>query len=131
MGNAGPIHKVSRPTSAYMRKQQVMKLAMVGAGYTGREADQPRRSMAAWKKSGKLLRRRQRLIDGFQARGVSREFAERIFEQIKGFGEYGFPWSHAATPATDRGPARGRGPQAGGGRSRCRASRPATTRPTT
>ncbi len=78
-------------------QEQVMKLAIVGAGYSGGEADQLRRDMAAWRKSGKLNRHRQRLIDGFQARGVSVEFAERLFEQIKGFGEYGFPESHAAS----------------------------------
>lgn len=74
-----------------------MQLAMVGAGYTGGEADQLRRDMAAWKKTGRLLRHRDRLLAGFQARGVSREFAERLFAQIQGFGEYGFPESHAAS----------------------------------
>ncbi|HVU01883.1 MAG TPA: error-prone DNA polymerase [Polyangiaceae bacterium] len=78
-------------------QEQVMQIAIVGAGYTGGEADQLRRDMAAWKKSGKLLRHRDRLISGFLERGISREFGEALFEQIKGFGEYGFPESHAAS----------------------------------
>jgi error-prone DNA polymerase len=78
-------------------QEQVMKLAIVGAGYSGGEADQLRRDMAAWKKSGRLERHRQKLLDGFSARGVPLEFAERLYEQIKGFGEYGFPESHAAS----------------------------------
>lgn len=78
-------------------QEQVMQLAIVGAGYSGGEADQLRRDMAAWKKSGKLLRHRERLLSGFIAKGISREFGEALFEQIKGFGEYGFPESHAAS----------------------------------
>ncbi|HEX2732477.1 MAG TPA: error-prone DNA polymerase [Polyangiaceae bacterium] len=78
-------------------QEQVMQLAIVGAGYSGGEADQLRRDMAAWKKSGKLLRHRERLLSGFAANGISREFGEALFEQIKGFGEYGFPESHAAS----------------------------------
>jgi error-prone DNA polymerase len=53
--------------------------------------------MAAWRKNGRLERHRQRLIDGFQQKGIASEFAERLYEQIKGFGEYGFPESHAAS----------------------------------
>ena len=78
-------------------QEQVMKLAMVGAGYTPGEADQLRRDMGAWRKNGKLARHRDRLLTGFAARGVPRDFAERLYEQIKGFGEYGFPESHAAS----------------------------------
>ena len=78
-------------------QEQVMKLAVVGAGYSPGEADQLRRDMAAWRKSGRLERHRQRLIDGFQKTGVDVDFAERLYEQIKGFGEYGFPESHAAS----------------------------------
>ena len=78
-------------------QEQVMQLAIVGAGYSGGEADQLRRDMAAWRKNGKLERHRERLIDGFAARGVSHEFAERLYKQIMGFGEYGFPESHAAS----------------------------------
>jgi error-prone DNA polymerase len=78
-------------------QEQVMQLAIVGAGYSGGEADQLRRDMAAWKRSGKLLRHRDRLIEGFTKNGIQQEFAERLFEQIKGFGDYGFPESHAAS----------------------------------
>ncbi len=66
-------------------QEQVMQIAIVGAGYTGGEADQLRRDMAAWKKNGKLLRHRERLLDGFSSKGISREFGEALFEQIKGF----------------------------------------------
>ncbi len=78
-------------------QEQVMQIAIVGAGYTGGEADQLRRDMAAWKKHGRLERHRERLLSGFEARGISREFGERLYSQIKGFGEYGFPESHAAS----------------------------------
>ncbi|MCK6536645.1 MAG: error-prone DNA polymerase [Polyangiaceae bacterium] len=78
-------------------QEQVMQIAIVGAGYSGGEADQLRRDMAAWKKHGKLLRHKSRLLEGFAARGISAEFGARLFEQIKGFGEYGFPESHAAS----------------------------------
>ncbi len=78
-------------------QEQVMQIAIVGAGYSGGEADQLRRDMAAWKKTGKLMRHRQRLLDGFAKKGISAEFGAALFEQIKGFGEYGFPESHAAS----------------------------------
>jgi error-prone DNA polymerase len=78
-------------------QEQVMKIAVVGAGYSPGEADQLRRDMAAWRKSGRLERHRQRLIDGFRKTGVDVDFAQRLYEQIKGFGEYGFPESHAAS----------------------------------
>ena len=78
-------------------QEQVMQIAIEGAGYTGGEADQLRRDMAAWKKSGKLLRHRDRLLAGFAEKGIERKFGEALFEQIKGFGDYGFPESHAAS----------------------------------
>jgi error-prone DNA polymerase len=78
-------------------QEQVMKLAVVAADYTPGEADQLRRDMAAWKSRGKLERHRDRLISRMLAKGIEAEFAERVFEQIKGFGEYGFPESHAAS----------------------------------
>ncbi len=78
-------------------QEQVMEIAIVGAGYTGGEADQLRRDMAAWKKTGKLMRHKQRLIEGFARKGITQEFGEALFEQIKGFGDYGFPESHAAS----------------------------------
>jgi error-prone DNA polymerase len=78
-------------------QEQVIKLAVVAAGFTPGEADQLRRAMAAWKRKGGLDRFQQKLINGMLERGHDREFAERIFEQIKGFGDYGFPESHAAS----------------------------------
>ncbi|MEB2314434.1 MAG: error-prone DNA polymerase [Sorangiineae bacterium] len=78
-------------------QEQVMQLAIEGAGYSGGEADQLRRDMAAWRRNGRLLRHRERLLAGFAARGISAAFGEALFEQIKGFGEYGFPESHAAS----------------------------------
>jgi error-prone DNA polymerase len=78
-------------------QEQVMQLAIVGAGYTGGEADQLRRDMAAWRRNGKLERHRARLLDGFEQNGISREFGERLYQSIQGFGEYGFPESHAAS----------------------------------
>jgi error-prone DNA polymerase len=78
-------------------QEQVMQLAISGAGYTGGEADQLRRDMAAWKRNGKLQRHRARLIEGFEKNGIAREFGERLYQSIEGFGEYGFPESHAAS----------------------------------
>jgi error-prone DNA polymerase len=78
-------------------QEQVMELAIVAAGYTPGEADQLRRSMAAWKRHGGLEPHQKRLTEGMLARGYSADFAARIFEQIKGFGSYGFPESHAAS----------------------------------
>jgi len=78
-------------------QEQVMKLAVVAAGFTPGEADQLRRAMAAWRRRGGLELFEQRLTQGMLERGYEGEFAERIFNQIKGFGEYGFPESHAAS----------------------------------
>ena len=78
-------------------QEQVIKLAKVAAGFSGGEADQLRRAMASWKKNGKLLKFRTKLIQGMQSRGYEKVFAERLFEQILGFGEYGFPESHSAS----------------------------------
>jgi error-prone DNA polymerase len=78
-------------------QEQVMRLAIVAADYTPGEADQLRRDMAAWRRSGRLERHRERLITRMQAKGIASEFAERVFQQILGFGEYGFPESHAAS----------------------------------
>lgn len=76
-------------------QEQAMKLVIVAAGYTPGEADHLRRSMAAWRRHGDLEIHRQRLVGGMQERGYSLAFAERIFEQLKGFANYGFPESHA------------------------------------
>ena len=78
-------------------QEQVIELAMVAAGFSAGEADQLRRAMAAWKKRGGLEMFEKKLIDGMTARGHDRSFAERVFNQIKGFGDYGFPESHAAS----------------------------------
>lgn len=74
-----------------------MKLAVVAADYTPGEADQLRRDMAAWRRTGRIERHRTRLIERMARKGIAEEFAERVFEQIRGFGEYGFPESHAAS----------------------------------
>lgn len=88
---------LARTLGVPLFQEQVMEIAIVGAGYTGGEADQLRRDMAAWKKTGRLMRHRQRLLDGFSRKGIKLEFGEALFEQIKGFGDYGFPESHAAS----------------------------------
>ncbi len=78
-------------------QEQVMRLAVVAADYTPGEADQLRRDMAAWRKTGRIEKHRDRLLTRMTAKGIEPSFAERVFEQIRGFGEYGFPESHAAS----------------------------------
>jgi error-prone DNA polymerase len=78
-------------------QEQVMQLAVVAANYTPGEADQLRRDMAAWRRSGRIERHRERLISRMIRKGIQEEFAERVFKQIRGFGDYGFPESHAAS----------------------------------
>jgi error-prone DNA polymerase len=78
-------------------QEQVMQLAMVAAGFTPGEADRLRRSMAAWKKKGGLEPFEERLKSGMARNGYSAEFADAIYRQILGFGEYGFPESHSAS----------------------------------
>lgn len=78
-------------------QEQAMKLAVVAAGFTPGEADQLRRAMAAFKRPGVIDKFQKKLIDGMIERGLTGEFAERVFSQIRGFGEYGFPESHAAS----------------------------------
>ncbi len=78
-------------------QEQVMQVAMLAAGFTAGEADDLRRSMAAWKRKGGLGKFYDKIIVGMTSRGYKREFAEQIFRQIQGFGEYGFPESHAAS----------------------------------
>ncbi len=95
-------HECLRPVLAKtlgvpLFQEQVMKLAVVAADYTPGEADQLRRDMAAWRKSGRIEQHRERLITRMEKKGIQREFAERVFKQICGFGEYGFPESHAAS----------------------------------
>jgi error-prone DNA polymerase len=78
-------------------QEQVMQIAMIAAGFTPEEADRLRRSMAAWKRRGGVHQFQDRLLQGMLDRGYPREFAQSIFNQILGFGEYGFPESHAAS----------------------------------
>jgi error-prone DNA polymerase len=78
-------------------QEQAMRLAVVAAGFTPGEADQLRRAMAAWRRPGVIDQFRRKLLEGMRAQGLSEEFAERVFTQIRGFGEYGFPESHAAS----------------------------------
>ena len=78
-------------------QEQVMQIAMVAAGFSAGEADDLRRSMAAWKRKGGVHKFYDRLVSGMTERGYTAEFAQNIFKQIEGFGEYGFPESHAAS----------------------------------
>ena len=78
-------------------QEQVMQLAIVAAGFSPGEADRLRRAMAAWKRKGGLEPFQHQLIDGMRERGYAESFANQIFNQILGFGEYGFPESHSAS----------------------------------
>ncbi|MFK8111983.1 MAG: error-prone DNA polymerase [Rubripirellula sp.] len=78
-------------------QEQAMRLAVVAAGFTPGEADQLRRAMAASRRPGVIDRFRLKLLDGMRANGLTGEFADHVFNQIRGFGEYGFPESHAAS----------------------------------
>ena len=78
-------------------QEQVMQIAMIAASFTAGEADDLRRSMAAWKRKGGVERFHDRLVQAMVKNGYNAEFSERIFSQIRGFGEYGFPESHAAS----------------------------------
>ena len=78
-------------------QEQVMELAVVAAGFTPGEADRLRRAMAAWRRKGGLEPFQQKLIDGMRENNIPEEFAKRIYRQILGFGEYGFPESHAVS----------------------------------
>jgi error-prone DNA polymerase len=78
-------------------QEQVMQLAVIAAGFTPGEADRLRRAMAAWKRKGGIEPFRDQLLNGMRTRGYSAEYAEQIYKQMQGFGEYGFPESHAAS----------------------------------
>jgi error-prone DNA polymerase len=78
-------------------QEQVMQLAVVAAGFSAGEADKLRRAMAAWRRRGGIEPFREKLVNGMLERGYAREYAEQIYQQIQGFGEYGFPESHAAS----------------------------------
>lgn len=88
---------LSRTMGVPIFQEQVIKIAMVAAGFSGGEADQLRRAMASWKKTGELIKFKDKLIKGMLARGYKSQFAEQLYKQICGFGEYGFPESHSAS----------------------------------
>lgn len=88
---------LSRTCGVPIFQEQVMQIAVLAAGYTAGEADDLRRSMAAWKRKGNLEKHEIKLKTGLINNGYDPAFADRLFEQIKGFGEYGFPESHAAS----------------------------------
>jgi error-prone DNA polymerase len=88
---------LSKTLGVPLFQEQVMRLAMVAAGFTAGEADQLRRAMGAWRRSGVIDKFRAKLRDGMVANGLPGNFADQLYEQIKGFGEYGFPEAHAAS----------------------------------
>ncbi len=88
---------LSRTLGVPIFQEQVMQLAILAAGFSPGEADQLRRAMAAWRKRGSLGPFQDKLVKGMLARGYDESFAQRVFAQIQGFGEYGFPESHAAS----------------------------------
>ena len=88
---------LSRTLGVPIFQEQVMQLAIVAAGFTPGEADRLRRAMAAWKRKGGLGPFEQRLVEGMRARGYDEGFARQVFQQILGFGDYGFPEAHAAS----------------------------------
>ncbi len=78
-------------------QEQAMRMAIVAAGFTPAEADSLRQAMSSFRRTGKVSMFRKKLVDGMVGRGYEHDFAERCYEQIKGFGNYGFPESHAAS----------------------------------
>lgn len=88
---------LSRTMGVPLFQEQAMRIVMIAGGFTGDEADQFRKAMGAWRKTGMIEKFRQKLLNGMKVRGYTEQFAEQIFNQIKGFGEYGFPESHAAS----------------------------------
>src|SRR4029077_4429036 len=87
---------LSKTLGVPLFQEQVMRLAVVAAGFTPGEADQLRRAMGAWRRPGLIESFRQKLRAGLRARNLPLEFADQLYEQIRGFGEYGFPEAHAA-----------------------------------
>ena len=88
---------LSKTLGVPLFQEQAMKIAIVAAGFTPSEADQLRRAMATFRRSGTIQTLQEKMVEGMVANGYLREFAERCFHQIEGFGEYGFPESHAAS----------------------------------
>jgi error-prone DNA polymerase len=95
--NAAVEKVLERTLGVPIFQEQVMQLAVAAAGFTPGEADQLRRAMAAWKRKGGLEPFQKKLVDGMRRNGISAEFADRIYRQILGFGEYGFPESHSVS----------------------------------
>jgi error-prone DNA polymerase len=95
--NAAVEKVLERTLGVPIFQEQVMQLAVVAAGFTPGEADRLRRAMAAWKRKGGLEPFQKKLIDGMRGNGIPAEFADRIYRQILGFGEYGFPESHSVS----------------------------------
>lgn len=92
------IREVLEPTLGVpIFQEQAIRLSMVAAGFSGGEADQLRRAMASWGKNGNLLTFEQKLVQGMLARGYSQAYADQLFNQLKGFGGYGFPEAHSAS----------------------------------
>src|SRR5471030_3308786 len=88
---------LSKTLGVPLFQEQAMKIAIIAAGFTPSEADKLRRAMATFKRVGTIGTFQRKMIDGMLANGYERSFAERCFQQIEGFGEYGFPESHAAS----------------------------------
>ena len=88
---------LSKTLGVPLFQEQAMRIAIVAAGFTPSEADQLRRAMATFRRSGTIQTLQEKMIEGMVTNGYPREFAERCFHQIEGFGEYGFPESHAAS----------------------------------
>ena len=88
---------LSKTLGVPLFQEQAMKIAIVAAGFTPSEADRLRRAMATFKRVGTIGTFQRKMIDGMLANGYARDFAERCFQQIEGFGEYGFPENHAAS----------------------------------
>ena len=88
---------LSRTLGVPIFQEQVMQIAIDAAGFTADEADKLRRAMAAWKRKGGLDKFHDKLVNGLMANGCDEDFAERLYKQMHGFGEYGFPESHAAS----------------------------------
>jgi error-prone DNA polymerase len=92
------LEKILGPTCGVpLFQEQVMEIAMVAAGFSAGEADKVRRSMAAWQRKGGLAEYREKLMKGMLERGFTAQFADQIYNQILGFGSYGFPQSHSAS----------------------------------
>ncbi|WP_259780110.1 error-prone DNA polymerase [Aestuariispira ectoiniformans] len=88
---------LARTCGVPLFQEQAMEIAMVAAGYTASEADQLRRAMATFKRTGQIGNHRDKFISGMLANGYDEDFAERCFRQIEGFADYGFPESHSAS----------------------------------